>query len=81
MTPLDPQPERDLGPQPIGELLERLELGAADLVAASTEQLTHKMVARACRGRRLTPNVKGKVLRALCRARGEEFELGELFNY
>ncbi|MDZ4772181.1 MAG: CPXCG motif-containing cysteine-rich protein [Planctomycetota bacterium] len=73
--------ERDLGPQPIGELLTRHELTAQDLVAASDEQLTHKMVARAVKGRRLTPRVMGKVLRALNTASAQTFELDDLFDY
>lgn len=73
--------ERDLGEQPIAALLTARGLKAHDLVAASTEQITHKMVARACRGRRLTPNVQGKIHRALERATGETFARGSLFNY
>lgn len=73
--------ERDLGEQPIAALLVRLGLRPADLVDASTEQLTHKMVARACKGRRLTPNVQGKVLRALCAAAEETYGIGDLFTY
>lgn len=73
--------DRDLGPQPLAELMRHHGLSAHDLVAASTEQLTHKMVARACKGRRLTPNVQGKVLRALNAAAGREYALGELFTY
>ncbi len=73
--------ERDLGEQPIAGLLTQLELDAHDLVAASTEQLTHKMVQRACKGRRLTPNMKCKVQRALQTAAEREFKLAELFSY
>jgi hypothetical protein len=73
--------ERNLGPQPIGELMARHGLAPRDLVAASTEQLTHKMVARAVKGRRLTPRVMGKVLAALEAASGESYELDELFDY
>ena len=73
--------ERDLGEQPIAGLLTQLELDAHGLVAASTEQLTHKMVQRACNGRRLTPNVKGKVQRAMQTAAGREFKLADLFSY
>ena len=80
MTPQDPL-ERDLGPQPVAALLEQHALAAKDLVAASTQQLTHKMVARACKGRRLTPNVKGKVLEAINRAAGRQYVLGQLFTY
>ena len=39
--------ERNLGEQPLAGLLRELDLSAADLVRASTEQLNHKMVARA----------------------------------
>jgi membrane-associated phospholipid phosphatase len=77
----EPPSERDLGPQPIAEVLRAHGLEAQDLVAASTEQLTHKMVARACKGRRLTANVQGKLRRALQIATGEEFGLGDLFTY
>lgn len=73
--------ERDLGPQPIGELLVRHGLTAHDLVTASDEQLTHKMVARAVKGRRLTPRVMWKVQRSLNAASGESYELDDLFDY
>ncbi len=73
--------ERNLGEQPIAEILSTRELKANDLVAASTEQITHKMVARACKGRRLTPNVKAKVCNALNTATGEAYRIADLFNY
>ncbi len=73
--------ERDLGAQPIAGILLRHQLKAHDLVAASAEHLTHKMVARALKGRRLTSNVQGKVLRALNQAAGQEYQRGDLFNY
>ena len=72
---------RDLGPQPIGELLQRHGLKPHDLVAASSEQLTHKMVARAVKGRRLSANAMGKVVRALNRRAGSAYEPAELFTY
>ena len=73
--------ERNLGEQPIAALLVRHGLKAQDLVVASGEQITHKMVARACKGRRLTVNVQGKLLRALNKATGQPFAMGDLFNY
>lgn len=73
--------ERDLGEQPLAALLAARNLKAHDLVAASTEQITHKMVARATKGRRLTPNVQGKIHRALQNATGETFALRDLFTY
>jgi hypothetical protein len=73
--------ERDLGPQPISELLAELNLKPHDLVAASTQQLTHKMVSRACKGRRLTLNTQTKILNALNLAARKNYSLRDLFNY
>ena len=73
--------ERNLGPQPIAEVMARHGLKAHDLVSASAEQLTHKMVSRACKGRRLTPNVQTKVLHAVNAATGREYSLSDLFRY
>ena len=73
--------ERDLGLQPIAAILAERNLKPHDLVAASTEQLTHKMVSRACKGRRLTLNVQTKVLNALNLTTGKNFSLSDLFNY
>jgi hypothetical protein len=73
--------ERDLGPQPIGRIMAERNLKPHDLVAASTEQLTHKMVSRACKGRRLTINAQTKVLNALNAATGKNYSLRDLFNY
>lgn len=74
-------PQRDLGEQPLARLLSELELKPHDLVAASTEQITHKMVSRGCKGRRLTKNVQGKLLRALNTASGKTHVLADLFTY
>ncbi len=73
--------ERNLGPQPILAILEERGLSAHDLVAASKVPMTHKMVARATKGRRLTRNTKAIVRAALESATGEEFALEALFNY
>jgi hypothetical protein len=73
--------ERDLGPQPIERLMRDRGLTPTDLVRVSEDQLTHKAVSRAMRGRWLTPNMQDKVRRALERACGERFALGELFSY
>ena len=73
--------ERDMGEQPIARLLLALGLSAHDLVAASSEQLTHKMVRRACRGRRLTPRVQLKVLDALNARAAASYGLADLFDY
>jgi hypothetical protein len=73
--------ERDLGPQPIAAIVAERNLKPHDLVAASTHQLTHKMVSRACKGRRLTLNAQLKVLNALNLAAGKNYSLRDLFNY
>jgi hypothetical protein len=73
--------DRDMGPQPIAEVMAKLGLKSHDLVAASTEQLTHKMVSKACKGRRLTPHIQSKILRAINAATGRSYRMAELFNY
>ncbi len=73
--------ELDLGQQPIAQLIEKHTLKPHDLVAASTDQITHKMVARACKGRRLTRNVQIKLLRALNAATQQQYALKDLFTY
>lgn len=73
--------ERNLGEQPIARIMAAHDLTAHDLVTASTEQITHKMVARACKGRRLTLNVQSKILRALNRATQRAFTISDLFSY
>ena len=73
--------ERNLGEQPVACLMRDHGLKSHDLVAAASEQITHKMVARACKGRWLTVNSQNKVLRALNRATGKSYTLSDLFNY
>ncbi len=77
---LNPDLKRNLGEQPIARILSELGLKPHDLVAASTEQITHKMVARARKGRRLTPHVQRKILDALNAATGRTYALQDLFN-
>ena len=73
--------DRNLGEQPLARLLTEHELKAADLVAASTEQITHKMVTRGAKGRWLTPNVRAKLVRALNAAAGTTYGEADLFAY
>ena len=75
------EPSRDLGPQPLAERMAERGLEPKHLVAASEEQLTHKMVTRAMKGRRLTANTMGKVVRAWGRATDEPAGADELFDY
>jgi len=73
--------ERDLGEQPIAGIMATCGLKAHDLVACSTEQITHKMVARAVKGRRLTVYVQSKILNALNKASKKNYLIKDLFNY
>lgn len=73
--------ERNLGEQPIARIMRERNLKPHDLVTASPVEMTHKMVSRACKGRRLTSNTQSKVLQALNRASGKNYSLTDLFNY
>ena len=73
--------ERNLGPQPIKDILEEHQLKSHDVVAASDENITHKMIARAAKGRWLTPQVRRKILKALNKACPKRYTLTDLFNY
>jgi hypothetical protein len=73
--------QQNLGPQPIIELLEKHKLTHHDLVAASTEQITHKMVSRACKGRKLSRRVQLKLVNAFNNATEQNYVLKDLFTY
>ena len=73
--------QREHGPQPIAELMEKHNLKSHDLVAASTEQITHKMVTRGCKGRKLSRRVQFKLVAALNAAAEQEYTLKDCFNY
>jgi len=73
--------ENDLGLQPLAGLMAGHGFKPNDLVRNSTEQLSHKMVSRAAKGRRLTPKIQHKVINALNKASGKKYELKDLFNY
>jgi len=60
---------RDHGPQPLDGLLERWNIANHELVEVSTEQLNHKQVQRARKGRQLTLHLMQKLMRK------------QLFNY
>lgn len=84
---LNPAPEEefegamDYGPQPLADIIAEKGLTNHQVVAASTEQLTHKMLAKGCRGRYISPRVRQKIQRALNAATGETYTLAQLFNY
>jgi hypothetical protein len=73
--------ERDFGEQPIAKIMAEYGLKPNGIVRNSTEQISHKMVARAARGRRLTPRAQLKVLNALNKATEKNYSLKDLFNY
>ena len=56
---------RDHGDQPIDTLMTRWGLGNHDLVEASVEQLNHKQVQKARKGRQLTLKMMQKITRTL----------------
>ena len=57
--------KKEYGVQPLDEVLETHSFSNDDLVKASDEQLTHKQVQKARKGKPVTENIKGKVVRAL----------------
>lgn len=73
--------ELNFGPQPIAKIMEEKSLKSHDLVEASTDQITHKMVTRACKGRKLSAKVKLKIQNAINLATKQEYKQVELFNY
>lgn len=73
--------ERNLGEQPVARLMESHGLASHDLVVRSAGHVTHKMVARACKGRRLTRHSQRLVLEALNAAAGTGYAVADLFLY
>jgi hypothetical protein len=78
---MNDETERNLGVQPIANVMARHNLKPHDLVAAIDQQLTHKVVTKACKGRMLTDNSKNKILNALNLAAKKNYTLSDLFNY
>lgn len=86
-TPESPSSSHDNGPQPLVELMAEHSLKPNHLVEASMKQveltsgLTHKMISRAMKGRKLTPKVRLRIVDALNLAAGTNYGPRELFNY
>lgn len=59
------EPTRDHGPQPLDGLMDRWNLTNHELVEVSTEQLNHKQVQKARKGRQLTLHLMQKLTRAV----------------
>jgi hypothetical protein len=73
--------ERDLGEQPIAKIMAEHGFKPNDLVSNSTEQITHKMVSRAVKGRRLNLKIQYRILNALNKTASNQYTLRDLFNY
>ena len=70
-----------MGQQPLDLLMIQLGLKNTDLVYATTESLTHKMVQRGRKGRRLTRRIQERICAALALATGKTFTTSQLFTY
>ncbi len=75
------------GVQPIDAWMVRFDLKNQDIVAISEEQISHKSVSKARKGRRLTKKLQQKIHRAFNSLNSQEqyrdvkFSFEELFNY
>jgi hypothetical protein len=68
--------------QPIDSLLTKFGISNADLVRASTEQLSFKMVQKARKGKPLSLNIHEKIVNALLKIKPElQVKRRELFHY
>ncbi len=69
-------------PQPLDTLMSQLGISNADLVKASTEQLSFKNVQKGRKGRRLSPNIQEKILTALLTVKPDlKTRRRDLFRY
>lgn len=73
--------DRNIGEQPITRIMAEYVLKTSNIVAASTEQITYKMISKSCKGRKLTKTVQKKVLNALNKATGKSYLLKDIFTY
>ena len=73
--------QREFGEQPIAKIMAEQGLKPNDLVSNSTEQITHKMVSLATKGRRINLKIQYRILNALNKAAGRQYTLKDIFNY
>jgi hypothetical protein len=75
--------EMEAGVQPLDALLTRLGINNHAMVATSPGPLTHKEVAKARKGRKLTARSQKRVIAALnaTKAEGSPFAFEDAFNY
>lgn len=78
---MEQEKQYNFGDQPLIQLMEKHGLKSHDLVAQSNDQMTHKMVSRAMKGRRLTARTKNKILSALNAVTQKQYSFKDLFNY
>ena len=73
----------ELGTQPLDAVMKEMNLSNHDLATANTDQLTHKTVNKARKGRQLTKRSQRKVIDAMNAVKGEReaYQLEDLFNY
>lgn len=81
-----PKVPREMGVQPIDAVMTEHEFKNHDVTQMNRGGLTHKNIAKARKGRRLTPKIKVRVteaLNALLKLRGieKQFVPKDLFNY
>ena len=72
---------RDHGPQPLDRLMDRWNLTNHELVEISAEQLNHKQVQKARKGRQLTLHLMQKLMRALNEAVSEKLLKPQRANF
>lgn len=85
-TGKDNATERNLGIQPLDAVMLEYGLTNHDVVAATTEPLTHKAVQRARKGRLLTQRTQRRVVEAMRKALATKnaehsYVLADFFNY
>lgn len=73
--------ERNLGPQPFAGILESEGLTPHRLVETNPVAITHKLVSRGAKGRRLTRHSQQLLLEALNKTASRAYVLSELFDY
>ena len=85
-TQIPDEIQRDLGIQPIDQLMKQWGVDNHELVEVSIEQSTHKQVQKARKGRRVTINIQRKILNAIRKVAEDKkldpnLTIADLFNY
>ena len=82
-APSKPDMDMEAGPQPLDALMNALGISNHDLVStAALNTLTHKVVAKGRRGRKLTLRAQDKIVAALnAKAAGKTYRREDCFSY